>query len=592
MHLPRKLAGLAAAGSVLALVLSACASDDGDEGDGDAPTQAGFEDCAENPNTCNSGEVQQGGSITFIINQIASAWTGDSATGNSVYTVQALQGIFPEISWSEPDGTITSGTVLAAEPELVSEDPFQWTWQIREDAVWSDGTPITADDFILGWKLLTSDEFGQCEGADPASTGRSEQIESIEGSEDGKTVTVTLLPGQRNPEYQAGAEFNVWPAHIAEAQGFDIDTPEGCGEAAAYFASTRPAWSGGPWMIVDGDLENQIIKEPNPNWYGDPVNLDQIIMVFNTEESTWAQGTANNEIHGGAPSATFPADVIRQLQDTEGVNVGIAAGGGFEHLDMNLDNEQLQDLALRQAIFTAIDRQAIGDRTYGDLFPEITTSDNYFFRSFDTRGYFQDLVSPQGYGAGNVDEARAILEAGGYQGFEDGGQLTLDGENIGPFRLRATGTEVRQQSLELIATYLRQIGIQVEIEPIEDLGAVLAEGDYDIIQFGWSGAATFAAFPNQMLHSESSSNFGGYSNPEVDELVTQANNAASLDEAAQFANQANEIALADAYVMPLMEVPGFIWVTDDYVNIRDNPLSGFRATYHDYAGWGRAAGAE
>jgi peptide/nickel transport system substrate-binding protein len=591
MQLSRRLAGLAAAGSVLALVLSACASNGGDDDGGDTGT-GGFEDCVENPNTCNSGEVAQGGSINWIINQPASAWTGDSATGNSVYTAQALQGIQPEISWNEPDGTINPGSVLAAEPELVSEDPFSWTWQIREDAVWSDGTPITADDFILGWKLLTSDEFGQCEGADPASTGRSEQIDTIEGSEDGKTVTVTLLPGQRNPEYLAGAEFTVWPAHIAEAQGFDIDTPEGCGEAAAYFASTRPDWSGGPWMIVDGDLENQIIKEPNPNWYGDPVNLDQIIQVFSTEESTWVQSTENGEIHGGAPSATFPPDVIRQLQDAEGVNVGIATGAGWEHLDLNLANEQLQDLALRQAIFTVIDRQAIGDRTYGDLFPEITTSENYFFRSFDTRGFFQDLVTPQGYGAGNAEEARAILQAGGYEGFEDGGQLRLDGEDIGPFRLRATGTEVRQQSLQLIATYLQQIGIQTEIEPIEDLGAVLGEGDYDIIQFGWSGNATFASFPNQMLHSESSSNFGGYSNPEVDELVTQANNAASLEEAAQFANQANEIALADAYVLPLLETPEFIWVTDDYVNIRDNPLSGLKATYHDFAGWGRAAGAE
>jgi peptide/nickel transport system substrate-binding protein len=589
MQLPRKLAGLAAAGSALALVLSACAGDDGGEDGGDLAT-GGFEDCLENPNTCNEGEVQQGGEIRFIINQIGSGWNQQRAETNSVYTVQAVQGVFPEIAWAHPDGTVNPGSVLTGPPELVSEDPFTWTWQIKEEAVWNDGTPITADDFILGWKMLTSDEFGQCEGCDPASTGRSEQIETIEGSPDGKTVTVTLREGQQNPEYTAGAEFLPFPAHIAEAEGFDLDDPASVGEASTWFNETTPTWSGGPWQVVEGDMETQVVKEPNAQWYGDPVNLDRIIMVFNTEESTWAQATANGDIDGGAPSATFPADVIRQLQAQQDVNVGVGPAGGFEHMDMNLDNEQLQDVELRRAIFTAIDRQAIAERLYGDLYPEITTSNNYFFRSNDSRpGFYQDLTTPLGY-TGNVEEARSILEAAGYTGFEDGGTLTTsDGEAVGPFRMRATGTEVRQQSLQLIGEYLSQIGIPTEIEPIEDLGAVLVEGDYDIIEFGWSGSFTFAQFPQQMLDSASSSNFGGYANDQVDQLTRDAANAATLEEAVQFANQACEIALQEAYVLPLYEVPEIIWVRNTYANIRDNPFDGAGATYHDYTGWGLRA---
>jgi peptide/nickel transport system substrate-binding protein len=564
-----------------AMVLVGCS----DDGGGGPVATPGFEDCVDNPNTCNTGPVQQGGEIIWVINAAADGWNTLRAGSNSVYAVQAIQGILPETEFNHPDGSHEWNLDLLEGPgELISEDPQAWTYTLREEARWSDGTPMTADDFIFGWHILTGDEFGLCVGCEPASTSRTHQIESVVGSDNGKTVTITLLPGEANPEWQF-SPLQAMPAHIARAQ-FDIDTPEGVGEASVWFNENRPDWSGGPWLIVEGDLETQVIKEPNPEWYGEPVNLDKIIKVFNTNEASWIPAIQTGEIHGGAPSATWPEDELRQLIDLDGVLVGIQSGAGWEHLDVNMDNSWLgADVALRQAIFTAIDSGEMATRLYGDLFPEIRNANNYSFRTFSP--YNVDFIEGTGYGTGDSAAALQILEDAGYV-LEDG-VLTKDGEQVGPFRIRATGTTVRQTSLQLHQSYLADIGIELVIEHTDNLGETLVTQDYDLMQFGWSGGATFAAFPQQMLHSDSGSNFGKYNNPEVDELVLAAASAGSLDEAAALANQAVEIAISDAYVLPLFETPIPIFMVDNYINIRDNPTAGSRATYFGYNGWGVAA---
>lgn len=581
MRIPKRLAGIAAVGMAGALALTAC----GDGGDGPAETaNPDFTDCTEDPVNCNSGPVQEGGSITWIINANADGWNTLRASSNSVYAVQAVVGVYPSTLYGLPDGTFEwNFDLLESEPEVISEDPHSWTMTIREGAVWDDGTQITVDDFRFYWQLLTGDEFGECVGCDSASSSRAHQVESIEGSDDGRTITVTLAEGESNPEWEYFGGFR--PAHLAEAEGFDLSNPEDVGRASEWLNDSPPSFSGGPWKIVEGDLDTQVIKEPNEAWYGEPVNLDTVIKVYNTNEASWVQAMQTGEIHGGAPSATFPEDTIRQLQDLDGVLVGFQPGAGWEHLDVNLDNAQLADLPLRQAIFTAIPIETMAERLYGDLFPEITTARNYIFRTFHP-DYFEDHLEGTTYGSGDTEEAISILEGAGYV-LEDG-VLTLDGEQIGPFRLRATDTTVRANSLQMIQQFLSEIGIEVVIEHTDNLGETLITQDFDLMQFGWSGSPTFSAFPGQMLRSDSGSNFGNYQNEQVDELVDQSAAAVSLDEAAVYANQAAKMAVDDAYVLPLFETPNFIFASDEYINIRDNVMQGARATYHEYREWGLA----
>src|SRR5690606_31136963 len=112
--------------------------------------------------------------------------------------------------------------------------------------------------------------------------------------------------------------------------------------------------------------------------------------------------------------------------------------------------------------------------------------------------FHTDHLAGTGFGTGNVEAAREILADAGYEGYEEGaGPLTLDDEQVGPLRLRATATTVRTIAMDLIQSYLSDIGIEIEIEPTETLGDTLSEGDYDLMVFGWSGSPFFVNVPFQ-----------------------------------------------------------------------------------------------
>jgi len=596
MRIRNRLAGFATVGAVASLVLAlgACGGDEG----GEAERSIGFEDCAENPNTCNSGDRGEGGEITWTLDQAPDGYFPWSPEGGSVYTLQATQGILPYFGQFGPDGEYKYNMdLLAEEPQIVSDsDPFQSSWRIRDEAVWNDGTPITADDVILTWKMSTPEDDGHCTGCRPRAF--DEITENIESTDGGKGLIITYKEGVTNPEWFAeysahGIVGGIAPSHVAVDNGFisggpDEWDPAGLGEYFEFLNDNPPEFSGGPYLLEEFDIDNQVIKVPNPEWYGETQpTLDRIVIRFLDDESTWVPALQNEELDGASPAGWAP-DVIRQVQNMENVRVNIQNGPSWEHIDINMDNEWLgADVELRRAIFTAIDQQDLATRVYGDLYPEIEPLGNHVHGS-DSE-YYVDHLEGTGQGSGDIEMARGILEAAGYEGMDGGaGALTKDGEQVGPFRLRSTTAPARVTAQQLIQGYLAEIGVQANIEPTDDLGGTLVGQDYDIMEFGWSGSPLFYGTGGQFWKSDSGSNFGKYNNSQVDALSDQEELSASLDESAELHDQMMEIVVSDAYVLPLYSTPVYIFVTEDYINVRDNTNSSLRGVY-ETAGWGVAA---
>jgi peptide/nickel transport system substrate-binding protein len=276
------------------------------------------------------------------------------------------------------------------------------------------------------------------------------------------------------------------------------------------------------------------------------------------------------------------------MLDMDNVRVNMQPGPSWAHIDINMDNAWLgEHKALRQAIFTAVDAGDIAQRVFGGLFPDVTVRTNHVHGP--NSQYHVDHVTDTGQGTGDIELARQILADAGFEGMDGGaGALTYQGETVGPFRLRSGVSPALTTSTQLQQASLAEIGIEVNIETTDDLGGTLTTQDYDIMQFGWSGAPLFFGTGKQFWESTSGSNFGKYNNPEVDALIAQEEQAASLDESAQIHDQMMEIIVDDAYVLPLYDTPVFMFVTDEYVNIRDNTNSSLRAIYSE-AGWGLAA---
>lgn len=558
MYKRRKTLALAAAGTSAVMALTACAGGGGGaEGDRE---------------------------VTWVINSLPAAWGAISSAGGSVYVVQMLSGVLPYTGQFQPDGTYEYDLdVLAEEPELINDDPdegpFEFSFTFAEDAVWSDGTPMTGEDLRVTMMMSASPDEGYCEVCDSRGTTSPDMVDEVEV--DGKTATFRLKEGLANPEWMGMFDAHsvaggFYPAHLAEEQGWDVDDPDDLGEYYTWLHETRPEWSGGPYQIVDGDLTDQVVKEPNPEWFGETQPaLDRIIMPYNTDEGTFVPAFQNGEIDGANP-AQYSEDVITQLQDSQNATLTIAEGNIWEHIDFNVENEQLSDVELRRAIFTAINRDEIASRNFEAGYPEYELKNNHVFGS-DSE-YYVDHITDTGQGSGDAEAAMEILEEAGYE--LEGDTLMLDGEQVGPFRLRSTDTVIRNNSVQLIQAQLSEIGVETTIEMTDDLGTMTSEQDYDIVQFGWSGFPYFASNAEQFWHSESGSNFGGYANDEVDQLAEDAATARSLEESAELHNEAMEIVVDEAYVLPIVAEPNYFFVNDRLANVEDNLQSSYRATYN------------
>ena len=589
MRMRMSFTGLAVVALTGSLALAACR---GDDPGGGTPAQLGLEACDDNPNDCNSGPRADGGEIVWMINQgHDGAFNSLRPEGNSVYLAQMLKGLDDGllVGHFEPAGSWQWNMDLLQEPaELTSEDPMTVVYRIREDAVWSDGTAIDLDDALWHWYHNSARE-DQCVGCNPASTSLHDTVESITGSDNGKTITVTYDDGFANPEWYARGLFS-YPAHIAQAEAGDWQNdPEAMGASSEYFLVTAPTWSAGPYIVEEWVADERQVLVPNEAWWGETQpSLERLIKVVISDQPSWVPAMQNGEIHGGAP-ASFTPDGLQRMSEVPGVYTATgSAGAVWEHVDINMDS--ITDVTLRQAIFLALNREDARTRIYGDLEPPFRN--NHIFPQLSP--YYEDHLTATGYATGNADEARRILTEAGYTGAEAGGALTdPEGEAVPELRFAfLQGNENRATFTELAQNYLGEIGLTIVPDPIpgDQLGTILSTQDYDLVIFGWSGSPLFANASHQFYHSTSGSNFGRLNDPQVDDLAEQIRDQIDVAASAELVNQLVPLVLEQAYVLPLWDTLNLMFVSDQYVNIRDNHNSSLRSLYNT-ANWGGLATA-
>lgn len=559
-----RAASLAAVVAAAALVLAACGGGGG--GSGDASEGGVYADCATNPNTCNSApadQLQQGGTITVASEKNIDNWNVISSEGNVDWTGMAIKPLVPYTFYTAPDLKSTMNTDLLASAEVTSEDPFTVTYKVKPEAVWNDGTPIGADDFVMNWKWQNTRDCPDC---GTAGNGGYNLVTSVVGSDGGKTVTATF--SQPFTDWQAlfSSGAPLYPAHIGAQQG-DLNTPAGLKAAFDYFGTNAPNWTGGPFQVQNWQNNVALTLVPNPKWYGaTKPKLDQIILRVITDATQEPIALQNNEVQVLFPQPQV--DLVAQLEQIPNVSQFQNQGLTWEHFDFNLQNEFLADKALRQALFTAVNRQEIIDKTVGQFNSDITPLNSHMFIP-QQEGY-QDVITPTGQGSGDIEAAKKILTDAGYTGVGTA-LVAPDGQPVPTLRMRyTTGNAVRQNECELFAGYAKQLGVNIDITTTDSLGETTSSGDYDVIVFGWIQSPYPFQGAQQLWLSNSGSNYGQYQNPAMDQLINKA--AASTDVAAAAAtlNQADEMLAADAYVLPLYQKPTLAAVQNNIGNVRNN----------------------
>lgn len=421
--------------------------------------------------------------------------------------------------------------LLSSPATIVSTDPFTVEWRIRPDVNWSDGVPVSADDFEFLYRHCA----GLVPGAQCDEAAGYDQITAFE-KVDAKTVRVTFDP----PYVEYESLFrNIPPSHVAEERA------GGWNEAF----SDDPGPSAGPFRFESRTRGDRIVLERNDRYFGDLPSIERLVFRV-LEPPSQADALRNGEVDLIFPTPT--AALVATVDAIESAEMQLGLGAEIEHLSFNLENEFLAMAPVRRAIALAINREAIVDA--------LVTPTNPDARRLDHRVFLLDQQHYEAHGeefAGpDLDRARAELEAAGFERGEEG-FYRLDGRPLELSISTTSGHVRREQQLQLIEAQLVELGIQVTIEnaPDDAFAAALAAGDFDLASFAGRGSAFPLSRVQAIYGSGGGLNHNGFSEPRVDELLAQAAGEADPATRAALLNEL-DVALWDFLPdLPLYQPP-------------------------------------
>ena len=378
-------------------------------------------------------------------------------------TSSALSSLMlPSVFRPAADGSLQLDTTLMESAEVVpGTEKFTVRYRIRKEAGWSDGAPIAAEDFVYLWEQLRS----QPGVADPAGY---QLIEDVASRQAGKTVEVTFA--KPFPGWQT-LFTNLLPAHLLR------DAPRGWSTA---LDDGYPA-SGGPFAIRQVDLDRgEIILERNERWWGTPAVSDRIVFRA-SDKSGQISALRSGDSHlavFGADGATMNS--LRELGDQ--VQLLTVPRPATMELLLRPNSPQLSDVRVREAVLSAVDRDALIEAgTGGGPADQLQAHAQVLAPS--ERGYTP--TEPAGAYPGRPDPARVdrLLREAGYE--RTAGVWMRDGR---PLNLLIAAPFKHEQYVRIAETMARQLrdqGIEATVTtPTGDqlFGELLPAGPDDPVE--------------------------------------------------------------------------------------------------------------
>jgi peptide/nickel transport system substrate-binding protein len=516
-----------------------------------------------------SGTVKSGGTLTFALDEDVPGFNSLKAGDNQFILTEILDQTLPRVFAVQPDLKPRLNTEVVTSAAVVKASPQTIVYQINPKAVWSDGVPISASDFIYNWQAQSGNPKFKDVGGEPflpATTAGYSQIASVAGSNGGKTVTVVFskpfgdwqaLFSQNNP---------LLPAHIARKAGFD-----------SGFQTFGPPVqvSGGPYEIQSYAKGEDLVEVRNPRYWGTPGTLAKIVFRFILSDQQQPPAVQNGEVNMVNPVlASIPfLDSVRSIPN---FTVKVLPALEFQHMDFNEANPYLALPGVRHAIAYGTNRQEMISRIVAPLTTAISPLGSRLMMPAEPG--FADTSS--GYGSFDPAKAKSLLQQAGMAMGPDGyfhpGFGPEKGQDLTLSISTTSGVEVRAEIEQLFQADMKAIGIKINIQNYNAntlFGTIGPKGEFQIIEFAWV-ISPFVSGSQSIYCSytspECGNNWDHYSDPKVDALFAQALSTINPAQAAGLFNQADGLLWSDMATLPLFQNPDLFGWSSNYVHVVPN----------------------
>ncbi len=435
-----------------------------------------------------------------------------------------------------PNPTGSDGYIPGtAESWTISDDGKEYIFKLNKNAKWSNGDPVTADDFVWSWKRILTASLGSqypdmlyyLVGAYEYHNGEIDNFDKVGVKAlDSHTLKVSL----KNPTpFFIGllSHYSTWPVHKETVlKHGDIDDRNGEWTRPGNFVCN------GPFQLKTWELNNKIVVEKNPHYYdASMVRLNEIhyypVSNVMTEDRMFRAG----QLH---LTSSMPTQKCPIYIEEKNPNLKIDPYMGTYFYRINTENETLSDVRVRKALAYSIDRQLLVDKvTQCGQIPA------YSFTPPGSNGYQPSTEIPY-----DPVLAKQLLAEAGYSSDNPFPKLEI---------LFNTNEGHRKVALAIQQMWQNELGIEVELVN-QDWKVYLSRemvGDFQISRAGWIGDYEDPNTFLDLMRPNRGNNKTGWENMDFDALVEEANTINDQEKRYELLNEAEKILIDNMPIIPL-----------------------------------------
>lgn len=460
--------------------------------------------------------------------------TLDTHKTSTVVEAHILRDLLEGLVINDAEGGVAPGV---ATDWTMSDDGLVYTFNLRDDAKWSDDSPVTAGDFVFSLRRIMNPETGAkyanilfpIKNAEAINKGDTPVEELGVEAVDDHTLKITLE--SPTPYFlELLTHQTSLPVHPPSVEKF--------GNA---FVQPGNMVTNGPYKLVSFTPNDKLVMEKSPTFHdADSVKIDRVEYLPIEERATCLRRFEAGEVHS---CQEVPREQLASIKERLGDQLHVAPYLGTYYYAVNSAKKPFDDVRIRQALSMAIDREFLADEIFsGSMIPAYSLVPpgiaNYVENPPELPYAEQSMLDRE-------DEAAALLKEAGY-----------GPDNPLSVELSYNTAEDHRNAATAIAEMWRPLGINVSFNQ-RDLSAHYAmlrdDKSHEVARAGWIG--DYSDPQNFLFLNQSDNpgfNYGAYDNKEYDDLMHQAADETDLDKRAELLAKAEELFLRDMPQIPLL----------------------------------------